>query len=54
MLFILALAIGVVLAAVGHRIALNERLGSLARGAAAVAGFIIGFAGTYIVVANIH
>lgn len=54
MLFLLALAVGVVLGAVGHRIAANERLGSFARGASAVAGFIIGYAGTYIVVANVR
>lgn len=53
MLFILALAVGVVIGAVAHQAAVRNALGALARLASAVAGFIVGFAGTYILVAHL-
>lgn len=51
LLFILAVAIGVLIGVVGSR--LSAKYGDLARIAAAIAGFIIGFWGTYIVAANV-
>lgn len=51
LVFILALAIGVVLGALSHRWAIRRQFGELARGAAAVAGFIVGFILTYVVIA---
>lgn len=51
MLFLLALAIGIVVAAICHNYAPKNN--ALVRVAATVAGFIIGYSGTYIVVANI-
>lgn len=52
MLFLLAVAVGVVVGAVAHNYAPKNN--GLVRIAAAIAGFIVGYAGTYIVVAHIN
>lgn len=53
MLFILAVAVGVVLAAVAAHSLPEPRYSTLVRVAGAVAGFIVGYAGTYIVAAHV-
>lgn len=54
MLFLLALAVGVILGALGLNFARSQSPNQLVHFAGAVAGFIIGYAGTYLVVANIR
>lgn len=51
LIFVLAVAVGIVGGSLAHRYSIRKRLGEVARGASMVAGFIIGFLLTYIVVA---
>jgi hypothetical protein len=53
MIWLLAIVVGIILGALAHQWASRRRLGELARGASAVAGFIIGYILTYIVVRHI-
>lgn len=53
LLFILALAVGVIGGALGHRFGIRKSFGEFARGACIVAGFIIGFFLVYLVAAHV-
>lgn len=53
LVFLLALCVGVIGGALAHRWSIRKAFGELARGAAMVAGFIVGFLLVYIVFANL-